>query len=125
MAELINGRTPEEIMRRMECWNKYYAGECNDGNRSFELRIQQCAECEIRVPGYRIEDAFRDVCEYAKQLERERDAALKDLKLMADVIPFCETCAFNDSGAFEAPCSSCDIRFGKLNWQWRGAQEVV
>lgn len=65
MSDMINGRTPEEIMIRIECWINFWQKQC---------RAEMCGECELRIPGYKTEQAIIDLYEYAKQLEERRRA---------------------------------------------------
>ena len=107
MNNTINGRTPDEIKKGL--------------NHCSEDGCKQCPykyDCDM-ADGFSV--LAGDALAYIHQLERERDAAVKDLKMM------CvngNTCAFckNNRGCAEIQkhldsVASC--------WQWRGVQEEV
>lgn len=137
MDNTINGRTPEEIKKGLECRKRGYAEQCG----------YDCAKCDVYVPGYVIRELLNDTLAYikqleggidrycgmgmrlererdelfkmTKQLERERDAAVKD------IYRACDTCKHsmsnNKTGVHCTFRLNCHMRGA---WQWRGAQEV-
>lgn len=121
----INGRTLEEIKRGLECckpkWEHDRWISCSD-DCPF---MNEGTFCRIKM----------QVCVYAliQQLERERDAAVEQLRRADKENLFeCTHCKHNVSCSeillgcdvcdnSECPCSTCvDLS----NWQWRGVQEV-
>lgn len=112
MDSTINGRTPEEIKKGLECCTPRYESKhwvsCN-------------SECPFRNEGAYCRNALH-ACnkKYIQQLERERDAAVEDLK----VYKFCTFCKHDKDNLDtnkSSPCFGCS---SKSNWQWRGVQEV-
>ena len=63
--------------------------------------------------------AGADALSYIQQLERERDAAVADLR----VDRHCRTCKNSGCYPSDQPCRSCGIA-GK-NYEWRGVKEVT
>ena len=105
MNNTINGRTPEEIKRGLECLTKKCGGIV-------------CRECELYVSGYEADANTKDALAYIQQLERERDAAIKDLRENIDVE--CWVCKHRpEGGGF---CAR--IMDSGECWHWRGVQEV-
>ena len=107
MNNTINGRTPEEI----KLWVEYMS--TTNVAKKIEIMNQGC-------PYQFNEDIAADALAYIQQLERERDAAVQDLK----VYKFCTACK-HDKDDLDAnkssPCFGCH---SKSNWEWRGPQEV-
>lgn len=107
--------TPYEIKKVLEC--------CY-GNKERRL----CEKCPnaCKIEGYselictNFDSAGENALAYIQQLERERDAAVEELK----VYKFCTACK-HDKDNLDAnessPCFGCS---SKSNWQWRGPQEV-
>ena len=124
----INGRTPEEIKRGLEC--------CSVDGLSCS-NCSYCVSCDADIHALerdalaliqQLEHNWDELFETAKQLERERDAAVMDCEKYAG----CGRCAhlmpFRNSRPDSinytlkySPCYSC--RNGS-NWKWRGIQEV-
>lgn len=103
MTTTINGRTPEEIKKGLECCMGVadclacpYKKEYSDGSKS----------C--------VETSTKDAIAYIQQLERERDAAVRVLEENKR----CETCMHYSPVYF---CTGC---MRGSNWQWRGVQEA-
>ena len=111
---------------------------CDNMNKAADLIESLCAELE-RVQreqdGLQAEinelneEYFTDIhtardpmADKVKQLERERDAAVKDMERMGEYRPYCETCLHVDSDSKEEPCRSCCEGYLISNWQWRGAK---
>jgi len=115
MDNTINGRTPEEIKKGLECCSKDEDGCCcenclyNLGELSFEC----------------IPMTQRDALAYIQQLERERDAAVEQLRKGGRA---CSTCKFSeDIPENNKICEECRLTGTKLlysNWEWVGPQEV-
>lgn len=107
MDNTINGRTPEEIKKGLE--------SCN---------MHQCPllKCPYFNDEYCGETLNADALAYIQQLERERDAAIKD------IVRTCQKCKHRENrflkdGQLDDLCGTC-IYNNMCNWQWRGVQEV-
>ena len=114
MSNTINGRTPEEIKKGLEC--------CSVDGLSCS-NCSYCVSCDADIHALerdalayiqQLENHIGELTEMVHQLERERDAAVSDLENNKR----CETCINYTPGYF---CLGC--RQGS-NWQWRGVQEV-
>lgn len=111
MNATINGKTPEEIRKGLECCNTIYG----------------CKQCPYDVGGEDLHCCVKrnaDALALINQLERERDAAVEDLETMGEDRAYCDTCLHNNTNPKEEPCSSCMSGYLINNWQWRGVQEV-
>ena len=110
MDNTINGRTPEEIKKGLECRKQGYAEQCGYG----------CSKCDVYVPGYLIWDLINDTLAYIQQLECERDAAVEDLTIIVNNTGSCIMCKHRIH-----PGYVCD-RFEREEncYEWRGVQEV-
>ena len=114
MDSTINGKTPEEIKKG----------------------LKHCPLCNKSCPYHKEKDCYEklhyDSLAYIQQLERERDAAVVQLKEV-DVSSYfeCAHCKHeelcdspvwpcNDCDNEECPCHTCSEG---SNWQWRGVQE--
>lgn len=127
MKDKINGRTPEEIKNGLSTCTQ--SGDCP--NCPYETDCKEHAESGDNL--WLGEPAMADALAYIQQLERERDAAVEQLKAV-DVNSYFE-CAHckreelcnspvwlcNDCDNEECPCHTCT---DGSNWQWRGVQEV-
>ena len=115
MDNKINGRTPEEIKNGLECcsYSLDYCDKC-------PYNGMPCNDLELN----------RDALALVQQLERERDAAVEQLKEVDRVDLFrCSHCAHdelcNDGLTScidcdkDCPCRTCE-KGG--NWQWRGVE---
>lgn len=103
----INGRTPEEIKKWLEC--------CQYSSK----KPRDCDACPYRPEDdcYCFETvAMQDTLALIRQLERERDAAVEMLRGVG-----CNTCAFAELDAGEDPCVNC---FCGAHWQMPGVQDV-
>lgn len=106
----INGRTPEEIKQAAHCvaWDESHCDDC--AYRTYE-------DCSA--------SAVADLLMYVQQLERERDAAVKQLRNGGRA---CSTCKFSeDIPENDKICEECRLTGTKLlysNWEWAGPQEV-
>lgn len=117
MTDTINGRTPEEIKRGLEC--------C--------VVKLSCEDCPYRVGNPSCLGEMRkdllalinQLQEDKKQLERERDAAVEQLRKGGRA---CSTCKFSeDIPENDKICEECRLTGTKLlysNWEWVGPQEV-
>lgn len=116
----INGRTPEEIKRSLKCRAMWGTPDCK----------MKCDECGTYVPGLNGSIMAAAALDLIQQFERERDAAVVQLKevdkeglfrcshcihdeLCNDGLTSCVDC---DK---ECPCHTCR---NSSNWQWRGVQ---
>ena len=117
MTTTINGRTPEEIKKGLECC-AYVNAPCE----GCPFRTDIICEC--------IQHMSKCALTYIQQLERERDAAVKQLKDVDTVDLFCcshckheELCDYNlnscDDCEKDCPCHTC---VDMCNWQWRGVE---
>ena len=115
MKDKINGRTPEEIKKGLECCINWETGciECPYNNLPHD-------ECVVAMKS--------DNIAYIQQLERERDAAVKALHGV------CSECIHFNSRYHPGDVMSCckfeecvhgaDDWDSEDHWQWRGVQEV-
>lgn len=96
-------KKPDEIKKALECC--FYDSA-------------QCGEC----PYYPVScdrELVRDAREYIRQLEAERDAAVRDLTEMAqDTDESCEYCKM-----FKTPHCSRECRMKNKGFEWRGVQQ--
>jgi hypothetical protein len=104
-------KTPDEIKKGLECCSKLKTN---------------CSLCPYAptVDGDCMNGLVPDALAYIQQLERERDAAVRDLY---DYGMVCELCLHENKPIDEEPCKSCanaSTVNRHTNWQWRGAQEV-
>ena len=147
MDSTINGRTPEEIKLGLECCSPRYeskhwvlcSSECPFRNEGVYCRnvLHACNKKYIQLLEdgidrvYKQVDALRGLPEKIQQLERERDAAVEQLK-QVDVNSYfeCNHCKYeelcdspvwpcNDCDSEECPCHTCT---DGSNWQWRGVE---
>ena len=135
MPDLINGRTPEEIRKGLECCTPRYESK-------------HWVSCHNECP-YRSEGVFcrnvlqKDIKALIRQLERDRNVAAQentalraDLK-EADAIE-CSHCLHFRTEEQTDPCIEADYdcdscknekckcrscREGNPNWEWRGIQK--
>ena len=137
-------KTPEEIKKGLECWigvgceNYRRCSECPRrtytpdevyGNYPIKdalVLIQQLERDKawasenydlIHEENKRLEAQNAELLEKIKQLERERDAAIYDLKKTRE----CTTCEYVKKSPSELPCVSCGIIL--KNYEWRGPCE--
>ena len=104
----VGGKTPEEIKKGLAyCVN------------------DSCLDCPYDI-GLRCGDeVMLDALAYIQQLERERDAAVTDVKSLCATISFsgtyCEYCKYNEEdGQCHHPCKPYSSEWG---WEWRGVKE--
>lgn len=131
----INGRTPEEIKRGLECCSISkvycslecpYVSKCHlDGEpRAFvkdALALIQQLESSLV-------EARKDIDMLGEQatalvgaydaMKNERDAAVEYLA----VARYCMTCIYNNVLKCDK-CKGCFMTTTRPNWQWRGVQE--
>lgn len=103
MTDTINGRTPEEIKRGLEC--------C--------IAHTSCNMCPYLGTNNCMSVNTVDAISYINQLERERDAAVAEFTEFANSVAICVFCK---DFKFDEPCDK-GIN-GEDCWQWRGVQEV-
>ena len=97
-------KTPEEIKKGLYCCTNDEDG-CNCEHCPYNLGLLESG-CIAMFAA--------DALAYIQQLERERDAAVRDLEANKR----CETCMYYTPGYF---CLGC--RNGS-EWQWRGVEGV-
>lgn len=127
MNNTINGRTPGEIYKALRCIITQINDDCED-------YYDSCKNCPNNFDGGRRELAVHlaDATVRIQQLERERDAAVEQLKEVDRVDLFrCSHCIHdelcNDGLTScidcdkDCPCHTCK---NGSNWQWSGVQEV-
>ena len=139
MTTKINGRTPEEIKKGLECCKPKWESsrwvtcrnECPFRNEHAFCKnvLLTCVSAYIQ----QLENHIGELTEKVKQLERERDAAVEQLKAVD--VSSCFECVHckheelcnspvwpcNDCDNEECPCHTCS---DGSNWQWCGVQEV-
>lgn len=136
MSDKINGRTPEEIKRGLECCDVKHS----------------CFECPYRSYGRKCPEYLAiDVLDLIQQLERERDEARNDLDALnyantelhsayeamkrerdaaiKDIVRTCQKCKHRENrflkdGQLDDLCGTC-IYNNMCNWQWRGVPQEV
>lgn len=112
MTDTINGRTPDEIKKALQCRVKGCLEKCD----------HRCDMCELYVPNYRLEDRYADAHAYILQLEsrlaqveRERDAMLLDMQRYS----MCCACKHFVDGKKCPMHDDCD--YAKVgHFEWRG-----
>ena len=110
MGNTINGRTPEEIKKGMEC--------CGIGKCSQCPYLQFCDEYIANGgDAAPTEEIFIDSLALAQQLERERDAMHERLARYKKCIDCACYPIVMDTNM---TCDGCELG---SNWQWRGVQE--
>ena len=111
-------KTPDEIKTGVEfCTAKVVSGN-----------LKTCdLDCPYRVEGAWCRNALaHDTLAYIQQLERERDAAVEDIKEAAQTGSLCYICKSNNKGhcsAFDHGIFEAVVMCGQ--YKWRGVQEVV
>lgn len=131
MTTKINGRTPEEIKNGLEycksgsCDGCLYYESCYSANEMVCEKLNSDAlayiqQLEEKVALY--DEAVAD----AEQLQRERDAAVKDLQSVVASNYFdgdyCKLCKYKEpDGQCHHRCIPYSSEWG---WEWRGVQEV-
>lgn len=102
METKINGRTPDEIKKGLEC----------------------CPVCSKSCAYYSGVDCYADLhydaLDYIQQLERERDAAVDG------IFQTCTNCKHEKLRYGVGPCPPIEeyLMNDCSNWQWCGVQEV-
>jgi hypothetical protein len=104
-------KPPDEVKKGLQL--------CSNGN------MRECMQCPYPIGFECFEQPMKDALAYIQQLEsrlaqveRERDAAVKVMRL----VRLCENCKHCDKPCESYPCSSCamDRERSKPNWEWRG-----
>lgn len=119
MKDKINGRTPEEIKKGLDCCIIDDCNTCPYEENCFSVDEELC------------ESMVADALALIQQLERERDAAVEQLKAV-DVNSYfeCAHCKHeelcnssvlpcNDCDNEECPCHTCS---DGSNWRWCGVE---
>ena len=125
MPDTINGRTPEEIKRGLECCS---VDGLSCSNCSYCVSCDadiHALECDALAYIQQLENHIGELTEMVQQLERERDAAVEQLRKGGRA---CSTCKFSeDIPENDKICEECRLTGTKLlysNWEWVGPQEV-
>ena len=115
-------KAPEEIKKGLACRAKWHS-----------VCKHRCDKCDSFVAAYHTDDVCTDALAYIQQLERERDAAMAQLKAV-DVNSYfeCAHCKHEElCNSPVWPCNDCDNEeclchtcSDGSNWQWRGVEEV-
>lgn len=105
-------KTPEEIKEGLERCVPYEEDE-------------SCAECPYKREGNSKETCYErktaDAIAYIERLERERDAAVADLVLLANRVGSCVYCKnFREDGLCKTKMHAANDRC----WEWRDVQEA-
>lgn len=96
-------KTPDEIKKGLECCpGQYFGVSC--GKCLYSNDGVYCGENGVRI--------MKDALEYIEQLERERDAAVKDLKaacklLWDDCMQCCKFCERKNDPKDTGYCDKC------------------
>lgn len=64
-------------------------------------------------------DAIEELVTKCHQLEKERDAAVKEIARYA----CCGSCRYNDGDKEKELCLDCNWDWKHSNWEWRGVQD--
>ena len=116
MADTINGRTPEEIKKGLECCKPVWV----------DTHLKTCdVECPYieDVGGFCREQLMVEALAYIQQLERERDAAVEDINEAAMTGCLCYVCSRNEKGhckAFDHGIFEATVMCGQ--YEWRGPE---
>lgn len=129
MTTMINGRTPEEIKKGLECYNcktcPYKKDNCGNVDRDALAYIQQLERehDEARNDLDTISYANTELHSAYEAMKRERDAAVEDIPHT------CSLCAnepnkwlYEEYPRMNNICWTC-IANNAGNWQWRGVQD--
>lgn len=120
-------KKPEEIKKGLECCNTYnYCQQCpyDKAYGSWACTVERNADALAYIQQLEKKAALYDegVAD-ALQLERERDAAVKDMQMIVETDNCkCETCGHCAFDEEDEPriCTNCDAETYS-NWRWRGA----
>lgn len=110
-------KTPDEIKKGLECYAKKEF--CAGRSCAYYNALCDCDSLLSDAFSYiqQLEAQNAELLEKIKQLERERDAAIHDLKKTRE----CTTCEYVKKSPSELPCVSCGIIL--KNYEWRGPCE--
>lgn len=134
MIDTINGKTLEEIFKALKCIVIQFNDSCDE-------LWDDCRSCPHNVDGGRM-DLAKCVADAAAliqlqkqqlaekdariaEIERERDAAVKDISEAAQTGCLCYVCHHNDKGhckAMNHDIFEAVVMCGQ--YEWRGVQEV-
>ena len=111
MSNTINGRTPEEIKKGLEC--------CNTFNACSSCPYEHIVDTEHGWGCVVIRNA--DTLAYIQQLERKRDAAVED---MTELMKMAQSCRYCKHLTEDGDCTfdSAAHIWQPWCWQWRGVQ---
>lgn len=118
--DTINGKTPEEI-KQFFCKLRLVASETDDLLSSCDASDLLDGLEVARDFMFEAADEIEQLESRLAQAERERDAAVNDLREKG----FCCDCEYSDVPAEEEPCLLCRERSHTQpkNWEWRGVPE--
>lgn len=110
--------TPEELKKALMCCG-VTPPKCKECPYDIKGRIDCKGITAFDALAYikQLENHFREVAKKVEQLERERDAAINELRGYG-----CEQCAHSDLKNIAAICRNCEL--GSL-WQWHGVKEEL
>lgn len=102
-------KTPDEIKKGLE--------QCIGGTT-----CRGCPYCEECAIASDCNPMHKDLQEYIRQLEAERDALINDIRTEGGL---CALCKHESTRAWAEPCCRCNtlIISGESHWEWRGAQK--
>ena len=120
-------KTPDEIKKGLECRNMGYNEKCN----------RKCNTCAVYIPGYSIANIYSDALAYIQQLEterhqlltrcerleRERDAAVKDIPRACGYCKWFEINLGGNMTECHNPNGCRNISGINTGWEWRGVKE--
>lgn len=107
--------TPDEIKRAMD-----KLGICRDLLTFDPATGETFDEMFLNQENRDLYDAIGLVIDYVRQLEREREAMLRQLSM------HCEACKYWEAPMSCKECSTCTNPWKvnpKENWEWRGVEE--
>jgi len=120
-AENENARLSKRV-KELETQNAELSGKIGQleaDNKLLQDAVDQW-ELVAASPGA-VEDmarAYGELVEKVEQLQAERDAAVKDLKTVCNMMNICSMCKDHAEGSER--CEGCEI---SSNWEWRGVQK--
>lgn len=111
-------KTLEETKKGLECCRLSCSGKCP---YSDSLDCTDRLSCDALSYIQQLEQDNAQKGESIRQLEREKEAMLRDMKAW----PACDACKHRNLLCTQKPCSECrEAGNGKIvMWEWRGVEE--